>query len=69
LHRGDAAVLAVYDNWPLIVEMPVGQGRLVLVPDSEFFHNINLEDLERHSLANVEFIRTLLDRVRGVPAP
>lgn len=69
LHRADAVVLAMSDNWPLIVEVPVGQGRLVLIPDSEFFHNINLENLERHSLPNIEFIRTLLDRELGAPAP
>ncbi len=69
LHRADAVVLAMSDDRPLIVEVPVGQGRLVLIPDSEFFHNINLENMERHSQANVDFIRTLLDRVQGVPAP
>ena len=69
LHRADAEVLAVYDDWPLIVEVPVGQGRVVLIPDSEFFHNINLESMEPHSQANVDFIHTLLDRVQGVPAP
>jgi len=69
LHRSDAVVLAKSDDWPLIVEVPAGQGRVILIPDSEFFHNINLENMERHSQANVEFIRTLLDRVRGVPTP
>lgn len=69
LHRADAVVLAKSDDWPLIVEVPVGQGRVILIPDSEFFHNINLENMERHSQANVDFIRTLLDRVRGVTAP
>ena len=69
LHRSDATMLAMSDDWPLIVEVPVGQGRVVLIPDSEFFHNINLENLERHSQANVDFIRTLLNRVRGVPTP
>jgi hypothetical protein len=68
LHRTDATVLAMSDEAPLIVEVEVGQGRLVLIPDSEFFHNINLENLERHSLPNIEFIRTLLDRVLGAPA-
>ncbi|MEI7899802.1 MAG: hypothetical protein WCK89_06085 [bacterium] len=69
LHRAGAEVLAVDNDRPLIVEVPVGRGRLVLIPDSEFFHNINLENLESHSLPNIEFIRTLLDRVLGVPAP
>jgi hypothetical protein len=69
LHRTDAAVLAMSEEWPLIVEVPVGRGRIILIPDSEFFHNINLETMERHSQANVDFIRTLLDRVRGVTAP
>ena len=69
LNRTDAEVLAMSGEWPLIVEVPVGRGRVILIPDSQFFHNINLENLERHSLPNIEFIRTLLDRVRGVPAP
>jgi hypothetical protein len=69
LHRNDATVLAMYDNWPLIVEVPVGRGRAVLIPDSEFFHNINLENLERYSMQNIEFIRTLLDRLQGETAP
>jgi hypothetical protein len=69
LTRSDAAVLAIHDGEPLVVEVPVGQGRLILVPDSQFFHNINLENLERHSQANIDFLRTLLDRVRGFAAP
>jgi hypothetical protein len=69
LNRPDATVLAMSDNRPLIVEVPIGRGRLIVVPDSEFFHNINLENMERHSQANVDFIRALLDRVRGVSAP
>jgi hypothetical protein len=69
LHRDNATVLAMSDDWPLIVEVPIGRGRFILIPDSEFFHNINLENMERHSQANVNFIRTLLDRVRGAPEP
>jgi hypothetical protein len=67
--RTDASILALYDTWPLIVEVPIGHGRFVLIADSEFFHNINLENLEQHSQVNVDFLRNLLDRLRGDAAP
>lgn len=67
--RTDASILALYDTWPLIVEVPIGRGRFVLIADSEFFHNINLENLEQHSQVNVDFLRNLLDRLRGGTGP
>ncbi len=48
--------------------MPVGNGRLVLVADSEFFLNKNLESSEQYSTQNIQFVRNLLDYVSG-PLP
>jgi hypothetical protein len=59
----DAAVLCVYEDWPLIVAVPVGRGRLVLIADSEFLQNRNVEDLEHHDPATIRFIKALLDTV------
>ena len=60
-------MLCVYGDWPLIVDVRVGNGRLILVGDSEFFHNDNLEDVERYALPNIQFLRSLLDYVNGDP--
>ena len=59
------AVVATGD----ILSVPVGDGRLVLVADSEFFHNFNLESLERYSVQNIEFVSALLEYVTGRPPP
>ena len=60
----DASVLSMYNDWPLIVDVPVGAGHFILVADSEFFHNRNLESLERYAIQNIEFVRNLLDYVK-----
>jgi hypothetical protein len=64
-YNPDAAVLCAYDEWPLMVEVPVGAGRAIVIGDSEFLHNKNLESLERYALPNIEFLRALLDRTIG----
>lgn len=54
---------ATPDNWPLIASVPVGQGELVLIADSEFLHNRNLEGSKNHDPANTAFLKNLLDSV------
>jgi len=56
-----AAVLCAYDDKPLMVAVPVGDGKLVLIADSEFLHNRNVEGHENHDPANTTFIKNLLD--------
>ncbi len=65
----DAVVLSVYDDWPLIVSVPVGDGRLVLIADSEFLQNRNLESSDRHDPANVRFVRELFERIPEANQP
>ena len=61
----NATVVSLYGDWPLMVDVPVGSGRLFLVADSEFFHNKNLESHEQYSQQNIEFVRNMLDFVTG----
>jgi hypothetical protein len=63
----DASVICFYDDWPLIVSVTVRQGRLVLISDSEFLHNRNVEGFENYDPANIQFIRSLLDYTIGRP--
>ncbi|HSA02534.1 MAG TPA: hypothetical protein P5055_17530, partial [Candidatus Paceibacterota bacterium] len=65
----DASVICLYDEWPLIVMVPVGRGRLVLISDSEFLHNRNLEGFENYDPANIQFMRSLLDYTLGGQGP
>jgi len=61
----NATILSVYGDWPLMVDVPVGSGHFVLIADSEFLHNKNMESHEQYSVQNIQFIRNLLDFVTG----
>jgi hypothetical protein len=52
---------ATPDNAPLIVSVPVGKGELVIIGDSEFLQNRNVEGHKNHDPANTAFLKTLLD--------
>ena len=65
--RADVSALCMYDDWPLIVLAPTGNGGLVLIGDSEFLQNRNVESHESHDPASVEFIRGMLDHTIGKP--
>ena len=65
-----ATVLSLYGDWPLMVDVPVGSGRLVLIADSEFLLNKNMESHEQYSVQNIQFVRNLLDFVSSArPVP
>jgi hypothetical protein len=49
------------DNKPLMVSVPVGKGELVVISDSEFLLNRNVEGHKNHDPANTAFIKNLLD--------
>jgi hypothetical protein len=59
----NAKVLCAYDDWALIVSVPVGKGELVLIGDSEFLQNRNVEGHKNHDPANTAFIKNLLDSI------
>lgn len=48
----------------LMVSIPVGTGQLIVIGDSEFLHNRNLEGHESYDPNNTRFIKTLLDYVK-----
>jgi hypothetical protein len=57
----NAEILCKSADWPLIVSLPAGKGGLVLVGDSEFLHNRNVEGHKNHDPANTTFLKNLLD--------
>ncbi len=57
----NAKVLCGSPDWPLIVALPHGSGQLVLIADSEFLQNRNLEGHKNHDPANTAFMKNLLD--------
>lgn len=58
----EAAVLCAYDDQrPLMIALPVGKGKLIVIADSEFLHNRNVEGHENHDPANTTFLKNLFD--------
>jgi len=60
----NATVLCASADWPLIISIPVGKGALVLISDSEFLHNRNVEGHKNHDPANTAFLKNLLDSTK-----
>lgn len=57
---GDAEVVAAYQATPVIMQKRHGRGKVVMIGDSSFFWNKNLEMEESHVRENVEFLKWLL---------
>jgi hypothetical protein len=60
---GGAEVVAAYQAYPVIMKKSHGKGWVVVIGDSSFFWNVNLEMEESHVRENVEFLRWFLSTV------
>lgn len=65
---GDRTLVTVRDE-PVVVTREVGQGRLVVIGDTDFLLNRNLEVEDGAILANVQFLSWLLAEVAAGGAP
>ena len=55
----DARVLVRQWGQPVVASVRVGQGELILIGDTHFFHNRNLEGRETHYLGNIRFLTAI----------
>ena len=53
-------LLSVWDQ-PVAVKRTVGDGEIVLIGDSSFFHDVNLETLDSYFAGNVAFLREITE--------
>ncbi|UCG48301.1 MAG: hypothetical protein JSU94_00710 [Phycisphaerales bacterium] len=71
--QGGGTVLATVRGRPVVVAREVGPGILVVIGDSKFFWNANVETRETHVPGNIGFLGDLLqlsaDGARGLTAP
>ena len=62
--RGEKSeVIAAYQKFPVVMKKAYGKGTVVMIGDSSFFWNKNLEMEESHIQENVEFLRWLLNDI------
>jgi len=62
---GEAEVISGHGEWPLIVVKPCGKGRLVVIGDSHFLLNKNLEAEKSYNETNIIFLKALLEYLAG----
>jgi len=60
--RGGEALLTLNDL-PVVVQQPIGRGRLVVIGDSEFVLNRNLEGEDGGVMRNIQFFTWLINTV------
>ncbi|UCG53031.1 MAG: hypothetical protein JSW58_05610 [Candidatus Latescibacterota bacterium] len=59
--RSDTEVLLSKWDLPLVVKRSIGEGKIVVIGDSSFFHDVNLETLDQYFAGNVAFLRELTE--------
>jgi len=59
--EGNFEIIASYEKLPVIVRKDYGEGRIILIGDSSFFWNRNLEMEKSHVQENIQFLRWMLD--------
>ena len=57
-------IVASYREFPVIVKKAYGQGQVILIGDSSFFWNQNLEMEEGHIAENIQFLRWLIESLQ-----
>jgi hypothetical protein len=57
-------VVAAYQKFPVVMKQPYGKGTVVMIGDSSFFWNANLEMEESHTPENVAFLKWLLEGLK-----
>ena len=63
--RGEKSeVIAAYQKFPVVLKKAYGKGTVVMIGDSSFFWNKNLEMEESHIQENVEFLRWLFENLK-----
>ena len=64
---GKSETIAAYQKLPVIMKKLYGKGAVVMIGDSSFFWNKNLETEESHVQENIEFLKWLLGNIQIKP--
>ena len=62
---GKSTVVASYQKLPVIVKKAYGKGQVVMIGDSSFFWNKNLETEESQLQENINFLKWLLSNIKS----
>lgn len=57
-------VIAAYQKFPVVMKKTYGKGTVVMIGDSSFFWNRNLEMEESHIIENINFLQWLLENLK-----
>lgn len=63
--RGEKSeIIAAYQKFPVVMKKPYGKGIVVMIGDSSFFWNKNLEMEDSHIIENINFLKWLLSNIK-----
>ena len=62
---GGSEVIAAFRHLPVVVKKAYGKGDVVMIGDSSFFWNQNLEMEKSHIIENINFLRWLLGNLKS----
>lgn len=63
--RDDIRILFHHKSFALAIQKTVGQGNLIVIGDSLFFGETNIETLQTYNEANIRFIKGLFEGIEG----
>ena len=64
---GSCEILCRAWEYPVAIRYRYGQGSVVLIGDSEFLLNKNLEGVRHYSVPNIQFLKRVLFTMKGSP--
>lgn len=59
--KGDGKVLFSLKGRPVVLAKQIGKGKLIVIGDSKFFWDINIESQENYRPGNINFLKQLLN--------
>ena len=63
--RGEKSeIIASYQKFPVVMKKAYGKGTVVMIGDSSFFWNQNLEMEESHIIENINFLQWLIKNLK-----
>jgi len=63
--RNDIEILYKHKAYAIVIYKKVGQGYLVVIADSLFLGEKNIEDLKSYNKGNILFLKSIFDRIKG----
>ena len=63
--EGTAETLCRFLNYPVVIYKTINKGGVILIGDSRYMLNNNVESIPTYNSSNIQFIKMLLDKIKN----